>query len=347
MNTSNDFIKSLYPYVCKETARISNLVGSGLIYQKSNNEHISVFFEQQIDVDAMWLRLKVKLGLKDLFFFVKEEQFNSWIGDNLTVNCFSDIPREFLGFFSNYIIDDFDCLIKDKNNTLKVSDPITRIHDQIIYKGTHLRFSFYKNDMQLDFFILENLKIAELLFEKMQKNKKYAEIPYKLECVLGTTRLKYSVLQSLHVGDVVFFSCVCDFNSGEMILFEGIELMTIQKENGVLKVKGLFDKLDDFEQNSEKELYSAEEIYEEDKRENILSKNSFKPENIEITLYVEAGYFKTTISGLSNLSVGDIISGEIYQASELKIKLKGKTIGTGSLIQVEEKIGIRIDKLSQ
>jgi type III secretion protein Q len=168
--------------------------------------------------------------------------------------------------------------------------------------------------------------LLKILPKKVEKNN--LNIPYFVGIEAGSSRLTKLEINELELEDIIFIQRSpkknqCFIRINEYVLFVGEML------NNKLTIKSRVKPMD---ANSHTENFSNEqtEINEND---------------IELNVIFEVGQQQINISELSKISIGHVFDLNVPTDNPVKVIVNGKYIADSELVEIDNRLGVRITKL--
>ena len=176
--------------------------------------------------------------------------------------------------------------------------------------------------------------------ENLMEAAKHSQVQVPVSFTAGFFELDLNDLKSLNVGDFVFLDRA-PFHPGtqkgtlEMDL-NGAPLFHTKVKDNQIKIMGSAQFAEESRmENEEEQALPVEEA----------TPTTLSPENVPLQVHVEVTRINITLEKLLQLVPGNVLDLAIKPEQGIALTLNGKVIGRGELIEVGEKLGVKITEL--
>ncbi|QDQ25063.1 YscQ/HrcQ family type III secretion apparatus protein [Chitinimonas arctica] len=309
------------------------LVSSGRTIDTASGDRITLEYKKS---GGNGLVLNFRMGDRALSAWVAEHEYCRWIEPMLPVPSADRIPPELFPLLCTWSLAPLDAWLTSLGFEQILGDSIARGEGDaeegwvLTIEGDRGQLCLSLLDWPLDW--LKCIAEQQAPFE-MQACEMTAPV-----CVAaGWTRMTLNNLRSLRIGDGLVLDTSARIDEGEWYLFERKPLARIScaEDDSLATVEELMDDFDDWLNIAE-----IEKTLGECEPEPFTGVN-----DIVMTVVAEAGRIELPLSSLASLHEGQLLDANIRHNRDIRLKINGKTIGSGSLVKVGEKLMVRIEKL--
>ncbi len=284
--------------------------------------------EQKKDFAEIWIKLLVNQH----FFWIGFSQysFGALLGNCFLFDSLSDCPAEIRGPVIESTLTSLLNTIEDSTgsrieiDTVALQAPGIEITRQVFFtlnkNGTSNENGYFSFDETLmPFFsnILENLPET--------KSQKWDQLHTSIRFQIGSTKLDVEELQDLSCNDLVFI------DNCPLLLDHTLTIRVAPN----LECKGTY---------KDKKLLIQTGMSEKMKEEN---SNVIDIDELQVNLVFDVGEKSIRFQELKKIQPGYIFELDNLMVRPVTIRANGQSIGSGELLQVDEKIAVRVLELHQ
>lgn len=177
--------------------------------------------------------------------------------------------------------------------------------------------------------------------ENLMEAARHSQVQVPVSFTAGFFELDLNALKSLNVGDFVFldrapFHPASRKGTLEMDL-NGAPLFHTKVKDNQIKIMGSAQFAEESKMENEEE--QALPVEEES------TPTTLSPENVPLQVHVEVTRINITLEKLLQLVPGNVLDLAIKPEQGIALTLNGKVVGRGELIEVGEKLGVKITEL--
>ncbi|MGF1740039.1 type III secretion system cytoplasmic ring protein SctQ [Vibrio profundum] len=325
----------------RELLAAYQIVGHGLCSFSDSGSEIEISITPIKEKNSSWLSIGITLLGEKCTFYCLENQWLEYISEMLPIDKFANIPSELCGVLSSVSFAGLCAWAAEEE--LEVGDiGSIQAGDKEQWNHSEIRLTFtspFCLDKKLSGFLCgfsnENLKIMARHMSPKQGPAEGVKLP--IPCAVGLSVLTLGELKSLEVGDCVLLNWSSNFYEGEVLLVQNQPISSIRyQESGSFIVGQTMNEFDDLLDLSADDTFTG--LNHEEKPVNL--------DQLMVTLVLEVGHVDLAISELATLHSGKILETELKAEPKVRLKANGKVIGLGSLLQVGDRLGVRVDQLS-
>lgn len=276
------------------------------------------------------LLLKTGSDQDRLTLWLDEAQWCHWIAPVLVVPGYAMTPPDLLETLTAWTLAEartFD------NDEFQIPWPETgELTPATAERRMGWKLNVRRDERELALFLTEvPAAWLEALMEDMfpfpAESSSFLTVGAKL--IAGWCSLPAQQVSALQVGDAVVLQRCWDISQGQFVLFTDRPVARLQQqsETGYFTTETLMDNFDDWmDITPPAERHSAVE-------------HSF------VTLTAEVARLEISLQELSELSPGSVLTGESQYDGLVTLKAGGRVVGRGTLLQIGERLAVRIDHL--
>lgn len=293
------------------------------------------------------LCLSAKLNEHYFELWVEENQWLEWIESVLPVCEFENIPSEFLSILIDQTIAELNSWLQSVGLARLSMSSIERNECSATYAWI---FTLKRESHELRVYLTNPpLNWLLQLVDYLEESNAYFTTPYTIpiSLIVGWTWLNLGELRHLKPGEGIALGHVCAVDSGQAWLYLSRPIAKLVFDHPDLcRIEEMmmdeFDDWMDIEKPTpvEKPTPAIEEETEADEQTNTVPIDA-----LTVQMVAEIGRIEMPISDLVALAPGNIIQAASRFDQNVKLKINGKVIATGSLLQVENQFVVRIERI--
>jgi len=265
------------------------------------------------------------------------EQWYDWLAPVLSLDDIDLLPEELTKPVVAFVQPVFDILSESPRWQYPVRGSInTRWYPVLTLRRDNLKLSCVLIDWPL-----ELIREISTSWEPVISDPEENECIWNAPLLLGWRTLNLTELQQCKLGDGLCIDQIPDIGSGEIWLSIPHKRILLSKVNqGEFRVENIVNDTENraVEETDVGKLYSHIE-YDD-------SSMSIHPlDNIPVTLSVEIGQLSVPVKMLTSIKPGDSLPANTFFNDEVRLLLAGVCVAKGSLLQVSEKLVVKITEI--
>lgn len=323
-----------------ESLEVYRLIGHGLQAQADEGNNISLSLEGIRDNGDSWLLIRLNIQGERVELYCKEQVWLEFVRPFLPIDKFLNISEELLPALTSVSLSGFtswakanEIKIENIENVHAVESPrweqcdISLKLESPSYPGSNLTCYVYG--------------LAKRAIQALEKIMSPVDAPTELNklpisCAVGLSMLTVEQLQQLRLGDCVVCKWACNIEDGQLFLFQNKPISIIRmSESRSFIVEQMMNEFDELLDLSDEKAFPG--LNDQEK--------SIDLEQLMIPVVLEVGQIDIAISELATLRIGSILETELKACPQVRLRANGKVIGLGSLVQLDDKLGVKIEQI--
>ncbi|WP_159084719.1 type III secretion system cytoplasmic ring protein SctQ [Dongshaea marina] len=319
--------------------RNSQLIGSGYSARGADGIDIQLHLPECSQMEGSWLKIPLRLEGCTFELWCEESHWLRWIETLLPIDSFEHIPPELLQPLSCWTLEGFNDWMQKQKIALPEVGRVEKAGKICPSMAGLLRLTKPEEGSKgLPLALVDwPFSLLESLVSNMSPQVHSTPvIRYPVACCAGFSKLSLSQYRQLKRGDCVLLKWWCDLQSGEILLVQGDPVCVLRRQDKTtFVVENMMSEFDELFDLSDEEGFPG------------LS-SSEQPRNLDelpMTMVVEVGHLQLPLNELASLRSGQVIETEFSVCPSVRLRVNGKIVGWGELIQLDDRLGIRIQQL--
>ncbi len=316
------------------------------LFFEFNDNLCKILFQSEFHGTRLeyWIRLSMETCNSYINFSPSKYVIENTLAEVLGANFpFQEVPDQVRHAAVSVFVDKLLSKTKLRVNLSYKLVSSSEIHEINEKAAVKIPFNIVCNDhypiaLGTAYFNMECLKTVKKLLFVLSSNRtiSFRNIPLHASLIIGTTIIKRSELNNLSHGDIILLDAYWPSQgySKILVMFSENNALWASLENDLITIIG----------GKETEMMSEEQDVQfiaESEEEPLV-----KPDEIEITLLFEVGRKQIPIKDLGSIKPGYTFELETPVDKNVVIRANNKKIGIGELVQINDRIGVRVLELA-
>ncbi|MCL9783815.1 type III secretion system cytoplasmic ring protein SctQ [Vibrio sp. S4M6] len=335
-----DLVAIQLPEYSSELIATHQIVGQGLHSLSESGCELELSMTTVDEQTSHWLCIEFTLMGEQCSFYFSEDHWLDYIHITLPIDKFSNIPPELHPVLSSASLSGLCDWANENGLEAGNIGPIV-LCEKENWGHSDIQLAFTSpscSDKKLSGYLCglsnENLRALSEHMTPQQTSTQILKVP--ISCAVGLSVLTFDQLKSLQVGGCVLLRWCCNFDEGEVLLVQNRPISVIRyQESGSFIVDKMMSEFDELLDLSEEESFSGLNFEQQ----------SINLDSLMVNVVLEVGHVELAVNELANLATGSILETELKALPQVRLKANGKIIGLGSLLQVGDRLGVRVDEL--
>ncbi|MCL9783738.1 type III secretion system cytoplasmic ring protein SctQ [Vibrio sp. S4M6] len=317
-------------------------IGHG--FEAMINEHnkLTLSIEAVSCASNEWLLVRLTILAENVRLYCKASEWLDFVRPLLAVDEFAHIPSDLHAALTQACLSDFTGWAKQHGISIDNIEAITkapwsdRRHSEVSLTTS----SVFNPDSRLCFYLLGcSSQTIETLTQSMSPVETVPRLEtLPIACAVGFSIITMAQLKQLRIGDVVVLNWSCNIDNGELLLFQNRPICGIKfVDSGGFIVEQMMNDFDDLMDLSTKDEFPGLTAQQ----------SPVNLDQITVPIIMEVGQIEVSFHDLANLQSGSILETQLVANPQVRLRANGKVIGFGTLMQVGERLGVRVEQMAE
>lgn len=276
------------------------------------------------------LMLHAQVQGQPVRLWLASDQWCQWIKPMLEIPGWHSAPPELHELLACWTLASVECIVEDENVAWPVSNYIEPATiKKSAYWSLHIEYEGRHLDAWLTEAPLAWLESLADILEAIEPSGDTTPSTVPVSLIAGWSHIDQQTLKHLKIGDGLLLQNTFQTTAGELCLFINRPLATLSAHPTapyILKVT-----MEDFDD------WLDIPADTEDSQTHI---------DFPVTIVVQVATVEVQLHQLAHLRKGDIIDSPIHMQKRAILKISGRTIGYGMLLEIDGRLAVRIDNLA-
>jgi type III secretion protein Q len=320
------------PQLSKEGGQLVARVGCGVHWFNEQSECSLAYCHPPV---ADGLILHARLDDRPLRFWLDESQWCQWVAPMLVVPSWQTTPDELRELLAIWTLAEAGaCRGEESRLPWPVAE---RLEAGAMAAGMRWKLSIRQGERRLDLYLLSAAEswlgqLADEAYPVAPENAS-AAIALDVSLLAGWSKIAASTLEILGPGDALLLQHSWQVADGQFGLFIGQPLATLKQfgEDDSFIIEEIMDNFDDW--------------MDVTPSPSLITTHNNTLLNATIALTVEVAQLETSLQDLSQLEVGSLLNGKATHDGLVTLKIGGRPIAKGTLLEIDSQLAVKIDHL--
>ncbi len=350
MNVEKLKLKSLSSEEIKLLNNVYRLNGD--VYFELADKNCQLFFP--INNYQRTFNYWIEVSIDNCSFYVNFDLGNSEVKNSISRIIGNDLPLEEIPkSIHNAVVETFiEDLLKTLEEHTDLSVELKELSEsKILHDGYDIAIPFHITDNNNEKIIIGtgylDTDSCELLGKLLHQGNigktesdYFSSIPIHFSVITGMTTINANQINNLEPNDIVLMDSYYPLEEKKVLVVLSNNMMWANIDNNTVTITGKKET-----EMTEEELEVMENSDDVDVTKDMEENSIIDAEDIELTLLFEVGRKKILLSQLQDIKPGYTFELDTSVDKNVIIRVNGKKIGYGELVQINDRIGVRILEL--